>query len=197
MTGRYRLARPAGCTVCAAALSLPQHWEHSLWCLSLEYSPHATLLWHLCINAAHCTCPLSLYVTVSPFVHPCRNGIKDKSLIQGLYSIPIRQAGGLVTINSHCLISDIPSQLYEIEKTNLHRTGEVERDSEDCLVKCPFWKQETVSVVFWVSKDGDSSASLGSLFQCHPHHKKKKKFSLCLNGFSCISVCACCLLSIH
>lgn len=42
------------------------------------------------------------------------------------------------------------------------------------------------------SKDGDSTISFGNLFQCLITLTGKKKSFLCLNGFSCILVCAYC-----
>lgn len=52
------------------------------------------------------------------------------------------------------------------------------------------------SLIFSISKDGHSTMSLSSLFQClTPLQKKKKKVFLVLNRITCILICAHCLLS--
>jgi len=58
------------------------------------------------------------------------------------------------------------------------------------------WNRKASRWVLNISRERDSTASLGSLFQC-PVTLTVKKFFLCLYGTSCVPVFACCPLFHH
>lgn len=56
--------------------------------------------------------------------------------------------------------------------------------------------QGFVSLCLSISMDGDSTTSLGNLFQCSTSLTAKKLF-ICLNRIYCVFIHACCILSCH